>query len=188
MNGDGTLGNFTLSSWTTLHGWTATPFGPVVAHRRAVRQVFCVGQRALGHPLYSLFPILAPLVFKFYHALLEFRCPPSYVMGQSTTWKRNSLHHRTNSYDAAVAAVPDRARSVTLDSLMTKTSLPPPKRNSLHHRTNSHDAAVAAVSDRARSDTLDLLTMTSFVPIMTKTKESTEQLKYYMARHVDSDR
>ena len=34
-----------------------------------------------GHPLFSLFPVLAPAVLKFYDALSGFSCPPSYVMG-----------------------------------------------------------------------------------------------------------
>lgn len=34
----------------------------------------------LGHPLFALFPLLAPLVFKFYDALSFFSCPPSYIL------------------------------------------------------------------------------------------------------------
>jgi len=37
----------------------------------------------LGHPLYALFPFLAPLVFKMYDALSYFSCPPSYIMTKS---------------------------------------------------------------------------------------------------------
>jgi len=33
-----------------------------------------------GHPLFALFPLLAPLVFAFYDALSQFSCPPSYIM------------------------------------------------------------------------------------------------------------
>ena len=33
-----------------------------------------------GHPIFSLFPVLAPAVFKFYDALSQFTCPPSYIM------------------------------------------------------------------------------------------------------------
>ena len=35
-----------------------------------------------GHPLFSLFPILAPFVFKFYDSLSGFSCPPSYILGK----------------------------------------------------------------------------------------------------------
>ena len=34
-----------------------------------------------GHPLFSLFPFLSPLVFKGYDAMSRFSCPPSFVMG-----------------------------------------------------------------------------------------------------------
>lgn len=34
-----------------------------------------------GHPLFSLFPVLAPFVLKFYDSLSNFSCPPSYIMG-----------------------------------------------------------------------------------------------------------
>jgi len=33
-----------------------------------------------GHPIFSFFPVLAPAVFKFYDALSQFTCPPSYIM------------------------------------------------------------------------------------------------------------
>lgn len=33
-----------------------------------------------GHPMFGLFPFLAPLVFKVYDSLSGFSCPPSYVM------------------------------------------------------------------------------------------------------------
>jgi len=33
-----------------------------------------------GHPLYGLFPMVAPLVLKFYDALSWFSCPPSFVL------------------------------------------------------------------------------------------------------------
>ncbi|KAL3809231.1 hypothetical protein ACHAXA_005279 [Cyclostephanos tholiformis] len=38
-----------------------------------------------GHWLFSFFPILAPAVFKFYDGLSGFTCPPSYVMGPSSS-------------------------------------------------------------------------------------------------------
>ena len=34
-----------------------------------------------GHPLFALFPVLAPFVLKFYDSLSAFSCPPSYTMG-----------------------------------------------------------------------------------------------------------
>jgi glycerol-3-phosphate dehydrogenase len=34
----------------------------------------------LGHPLFSFFPILAPITFKLYDALSAFTCPPSYFI------------------------------------------------------------------------------------------------------------
>ncbi|GMI22701.1 hypothetical protein TeGR_g3238, partial [Tetraparma gracilis] len=34
-----------------------------------------------GHPLFALFPVLAPFVLKFYDSLSSFSCPPSYTMG-----------------------------------------------------------------------------------------------------------
>lgn len=36
-----------------------------------------------GHPIFSFFPVLAPAVFKFYDALSQFTCPPSYIMTKS---------------------------------------------------------------------------------------------------------
>jgi len=42
----------------------------------------------LGHPFYSLFPFLAPIVFKMYDALSLFSCPPSYIMTKEETLKR----------------------------------------------------------------------------------------------------
>jgi len=34
----------------------------------------------MGHPLFALFPVLAPFVFKFYDALSGFSCPSSYLL------------------------------------------------------------------------------------------------------------
>lgn len=34
----------------------------------------------MGHPLFSFFPVVAPVVFKFYDALSAFTCPPSYIL------------------------------------------------------------------------------------------------------------
>lgn len=42
---------------------------------------FVVTPAPFGHPLFALFPILAPFVLKFYDSLSGFSCPPSYVMG-----------------------------------------------------------------------------------------------------------
>lgn len=33
-----------------------------------------------NHPLFSLFPVLAPFILKFYDSLSSFTCPPSYIM------------------------------------------------------------------------------------------------------------
>ena len=38
-----------------------------------------------GHWLFSFFPLLAPAVFKFYDGLSGFTCPPSYVMGPTSS-------------------------------------------------------------------------------------------------------
>jgi glycerol-3-phosphate dehydrogenase len=37
----------------------------------------------MGHPIFSLAPMLLPLVFRFYDALSWFTCPPSHVMNRS---------------------------------------------------------------------------------------------------------
>ncbi|GMH60117.1 hypothetical protein TrST_g8364 [Triparma strigata] len=48
-----------------------------------------------GHPLFALFPLLAPFVLKFYDSLSQFSCPPSYVMGpQQAKEKFPQLSHR----------------------------------------------------------------------------------------------
>jgi len=36
----------------------------------------------MGHPLFGFFPVLAPIVFKFYDALSAFTCPPSYILSR----------------------------------------------------------------------------------------------------------
>ena len=36
----------------------------------------------LGHPLFTLFPFLAPTAFKMYDAMSGFTCPPSYVLSK----------------------------------------------------------------------------------------------------------
>lgn len=41
----------------------------------------------LGHPAFALFPLLAPLVFKFYDALSSFSCPPSYILSKEQALK-----------------------------------------------------------------------------------------------------
>ncbi|KAL7518905.1 hypothetical protein ACHAWX_003712 [Stephanocyclus meneghinianus] len=38
-----------------------------------------------GHWLFSFFPILAPIVFKFYDSLSQFTCPPSYILTKKET-------------------------------------------------------------------------------------------------------
>lgn len=45
----------------------------------------------LGHPLFSLFPIIAPFAFKLYDSLSSFSCPPSFVMGKAAARKKLSL-------------------------------------------------------------------------------------------------
>jgi glycerol-3-phosphate dehydrogenase len=40
-----------------------------------------VSPAPFGHWLFSFFPVLAPVVFKFYDSLSHFTCPPSYIMG-----------------------------------------------------------------------------------------------------------
>ena len=47
-----------------------------------------------GHPLFGLFPILAPIVLKFYDSLSGFTCPPSYVMSQTVA--RNKFPQLAN--------------------------------------------------------------------------------------------
>lgn len=42
----------------------------------------------LGHPLFSLFPIIAPFAFKLYDSLSSFSCPPSFVMGKAAARKK----------------------------------------------------------------------------------------------------
>jgi len=36
-----------------------------------------------GHPLFSIAPMVLPLVFKFYDGMSGFTCPPSHIMGKS---------------------------------------------------------------------------------------------------------
>ena len=38
-----------------------------------------------GHPLFSLFPLLSPVVFKLYDAMSRFACPPSFLMGKKAS-------------------------------------------------------------------------------------------------------
>jgi len=40
-----------------------------------------VSPAPFNHPLFAFFPMIAPLVLKFYDSLSSFSCPPSYVMG-----------------------------------------------------------------------------------------------------------
>ena len=35
-----------------------------------------------GHPVFGVFPVLSPLVFKLYDSMSSFSCPPSYVVGK----------------------------------------------------------------------------------------------------------
>ena len=41
-----------------------------------------------GHPLFSLFPVLSPLVTTFYDSLSSFTCPPSFVVGPKAAQRR----------------------------------------------------------------------------------------------------
>ena len=41
-----------------------------------------------GHSLFSLFPVLSPLVVKFYDSLSSFTCPPSFVVGPKAAQRR----------------------------------------------------------------------------------------------------
>ena len=54
-----------------------------------------------GHPLFSVFPLLAPFVLKFYDSLSGFSCPPSYVMGPSQAANKfPQLAHRKLKFAA----------------------------------------------------------------------------------------
>jgi glycerol-3-phosphate dehydrogenase len=41
-----------------------------------------------NHPLYGFFPILAPIVLKFYDSLSFFQCPPSYILTRKKAEER----------------------------------------------------------------------------------------------------
>mmetsp|Transcript_22196 Transcript_22196/g.68049 ORF Transcript_22196/g.68049 Transcript_22196/m.68049 type:complete len:453 (-) Transcript_22196:903-2261(-) len=47
-----------------------------------------VSPAPFGHPLFSLFPVLSPLVTTFYDSLSSFTCPPSFVVGPKAAQRR----------------------------------------------------------------------------------------------------
>ena len=54
-----------------------------------------------GHMLFGFFPILAPLVLKFYDGLSGFTCPPSYIMNPTTAQSNfPQMAHRDLKYCA----------------------------------------------------------------------------------------
>ena len=74
----------------------------VVSRVEFITAKWIVWPPPFGHWLFSLFPVLAPAVFKFYDGMSGFACPPSYSIGKN---KAGKLFPQINDKDLKYAAV-----------------------------------------------------------------------------------